>query len=119
MKNMAKIIAEEGSLKGLVLELQGGNEWLVGRDPDESQLVLGDPSVSRKHILLRSTPQGILLENVAESNPVFVNDEEIHAPQMLHHGDSVKIGNGYYRFYAEEAARVEDLELPPHRGRGA
>ena len=46
----ARFIAEEGLLKGLILPLEEGNEWIIGRDPDACQLLLEDPAASRKHL---------------------------------------------------------------------
>lgn len=102
----AKLVAEEGSLKGLVLSLEDGDQWVIGRDPDACQLLIEDPSASRKHLICRTTPKGILVENLSETNPVQVNDEEIKEPRLLQNGDAVKIGAGTFRFYAEAAAHL-------------
>ena len=97
----AKLVAEEGVLKGLVLSLEDSNQWVIGRDPDACQLLIEDPSTSRKHLICRATAQGIELENLSSSNPVQINEEEVKAPRLLQNGDSVKIGNGVFRFYAD------------------
>jgi type III secretion system YscD/HrpQ family protein len=97
----AKLIAEEGMLKGLVLPLEGGDEWVIGRDPESCQLLLEDPSASRKHLLCRKTEQGITLENLSSTNPVEVNDEVLSGERLLHEGDMIRIGSGMYRFLLE------------------
>lgn len=102
----AKLVAEEGSLKGLVLSLDDGDQWIIGRDPDACQLLVEDPSTSRKHLVCRTTPKGILVENLSQTNPTEVNDEEVKTPRLLHNGDSVKIGDGIFRFYADAAAQL-------------
>ncbi len=104
----AKLVAEEGIQKGLILSLDEGNEWIIGRDPDACQLLIEDPSTSRKHLLCRKTPEGIFLQNLSSTNPVSINEEEIHEPRLLHNGDVVKIGSGLYRFYSEEEAQLLD-----------
>lgn len=109
---VAKLVAEEGNLKGLVLSLDEGNEWIIGRDPDACQLLIEDPSASRKHLLCRSTSEGIVLENLSATNPVQVNDEEVKEPRLLQNGDAVKIGSGLFRFYAEAAAQLIKDEAP-------
>jgi len=111
----AKLVAEEGILKGLTLSLEDGDQWVIGRDPDACQLLVEDPSASRKHLICRATPEGILVENLSETNPVQVNEQEVKKPRLLHNGDAVKIGDGTFRFYTEDAAQViknEDTELP-------
>lgn len=106
----AKLVAEEGIQKGLVLSLDEGNEWVIGRDPDACQLLIEDPSASRKHLLCRKTSEGIFLQNLSSTNPVSINDEEVFEPRLLHNGDLVKIGSGLYRFYSEEEAQLLDQE---------
>lgn len=104
----AKLVAEEGIQKGLVLSLDEGNEWVIGRDPDACQLLIEDPSTSRKHLLCRRTPDGFFLQNLSSTNPVSINDEEVQEPRLLRNGDLVKIGAGLYRFYSEDEAQLLD-----------
>lgn len=94
----ARLVAEEGILKGLILPLEEGDQWVVGRDPDACQLLLEDPAASRKHLLLRKSSEGIVLENLSKTNPVEVNNEELISPRILQDGDMVKIGSGIFRF---------------------
>jgi type III secretion system YscD/HrpQ family protein len=102
----AKFVAEEGEMKGLTLSLEAGDEWVIGRDPEACQLLIEDPSASRKHLVCRASPEGIVVENLSETNPVEVNDEAVKEPRLLKNGDSVKIGNGIFRFYTEGEAQV-------------
>lgn len=102
----AKLVAEEGTLKGLVLSLEDGDQWVIGRDPDACQLLVEDPSTSRKHLICRTTPEGILVENLSTTNPTQINNEEVTEPRLLQNGDAVRIGDGIFRFYAEAAAHL-------------
>lgn len=104
----ARFVAEEGILKGLVLSLENGSEWIIGRDPELSQLLVEDPAASRRHVLCRITTAGTVIENLSETNPVQVNEEPINGPQLLHQGDSVSIGNSIFRFYSDLTAHVDD-----------
>ncbi|CAM0116763.1 type III secretion system inner membrane ring subunit SctD [Rhabdochlamydiaceae symbiont of Dictyostelium giganteum] len=92
------LIAEEGPLAGLNLNLEEGVEWIVGRDPDEVSIVLEDPMVSRKHAVLRLTPEGFTLENLSHVNPVMRNGVEVLDPISLFEGDLIQIGNTLFRF---------------------
>lgn len=111
----AKLIAEEGSLKGLTLTLENGSQWVIGRDPEECQLLIEDPLASRKHLVCRTTPEGILVENLSTTNPIEVNAEQLNTPRLLQNGDKLKIGGGIYRFQSngEEmaAAKDDDFEI--------
>jgi len=44
----AHFIAEEGPLAGLILNLDRGEEWIIGRDPDEADFVVEDGKISKK-----------------------------------------------------------------------
>lgn len=103
----AKLVAEEGILKGLVLPLEDGEQWVIGRDPDACQLLLEDPAASRKHLLCRKSPEGIILENLSKTNPVEVNNEELLSPRVLQNGDTVKIGSGMFRFSLDTSKSPE------------
>src|SRR4051812_1997055 len=97
---MAEFVAEEGALKGLVLALNEGEMWTIGRDPDSSDLIVEDPKVSRKHLICHKTPEGFVLENLSLTNPTKVNDQVLIEPILLHDGDKITIGNTVFHFYA-------------------
>lgn len=108
---VAKLIVEEGDLKGLSLSLEGGDTWTIGRDPDDCQFVIEDPLVSRKHLIVHRTPEGFLIENLSITNPVQINDEEMgDQPRLLQQGDTLKIGNELLRFYEDSAAHILEDE---------
>lgn len=105
----AKFVAEEGSLKGLELPLENGDSWIIGRDPEVCQLLIEDPSVSRKHLLCTKSDEGFVVENLSETNKVFVNDEEITEPRLLQDSDFLKVGSSSYRFYDNAQDDIFDL----------
>ncbi len=96
----AKFIAEDGPLKGLELPLEDGTSWIIGRDPEFCQLLVEDASVSRRHVLCTKSDDGIIVENLSETNKTYINDQEIVNPQLLQDSDFLKIGSGSFRFYA-------------------
>lgn len=107
------LIAEEGTLAGLTIRLEEGEEWVLGRDPDFSTQVLEDPMVSRKHVICRHTTEGYVLENLSSVNPATQNGKVITEPVLLHEGDIIQIGNTFFRFslhtpVSEIPAEVEE-----------
>ncbi len=104
----ATFVAEDGTLKGLVLSLDEGSEWTIGRDPEESSLLIEDPLASRKHLFCRSSPEGIIAENLSQTNPVLLNNEEFSEPRLLKNGDRLKIGSCIYRFKDGNPTEIED-----------
>lgn len=111
---VATLIAEEGILKGLVLTLDEveGSEWIIGRDPDESSLLIEDPLASRKHLLCRLTEEGIVVDNLSQTNPVLLNEVEITEPTLLKNGDTLQIGGCTYRFH-DHVTDEEILNIEP------
>lgn len=113
------LIAEDGPHKGLVLNLEDGDEWIIGRDPDAAVFVLEDSTVSRKHARLTKKPDGIFLKNLSRVNPTLVNDEEHSEQLMLKDGDRIQIGNTTFIYkQGEEEHKTPydnifgDLEMP-------
>lgn len=99
----ARLVAQEGPLKGLVLSFdEEGNSWVVGRDPTSCQLLIEDPKVSRKHLLCYRTEEGIYIDNMSNSTPVMVNGQVIERATPLCDGDEVVIGSCLYRFQEGE-----------------
>lgn len=97
----AHLIAEEGPLRGLVLNFEEGEDWIIGRDPDIADFVIEDSTVSRKHARITKTPQGIFLQNLSRVNPVLINEEEHAERTLLKEGDRVQIGNHTFLFSEE------------------
>ena len=104
------LIAEEGPLAGLILRFEDGNEWVIGRDPDEVALVLEDPMVSRKHVICRKAAEGYLLENLSAVNPATQNGKIITEPVLLQEGDIIQVGNTFFRF-TERRPEAESAPL--------
>ena len=69
------------------------------------------PVVSRRHLLVRATPEGIIIENLSETNPAVVNEEEMDdKPRLLQNGDLIKIGKELLRYYEDASAHVLEKE---------
>ncbi|MES2345633.1 MAG: type III secretion system inner membrane ring subunit SctD [Chlamydiota bacterium] len=92
------LIAEEGPLAGLIIRFEVGNEWSLGRDPDIAGIVLEDPMVSRKHVVVRLTHEGYLLENLSAVNPATQNGMVITDAILMHEGDIIQIGSTFFHF---------------------
>ncbi len=108
----AYLIAEEGPLSGLIVRFEQGEEWILGRDPDESGQVLEDPMVSRKHVICRLTPEGYLLENLSAVNPATQNGKVITEPVLLREGDIIQVGSTFFRFTEQEPVTALPTEYP-------
>lgn len=110
----AFLVAEEGPFAGMIIRLDEGDEWILGRDPDVCFQVIEDPMVSRKHLILRIEEDAIVVENLSAVNPASVNGAPIEEPIALSEGDMLKIGSGIFRFTEkapkERVATEEETE---------
>jgi type III secretion system YscD/HrpQ family protein len=101
----AHLIAEEGPLRGLILNLEEGDEWILGRDPEKATFVIEDDTVSRRAVRLTRDPEGIHLENLSRVNPTLVNDEQVEGSVLLKEGDRVQVGHTVFLFSEREAEK--------------
>lgn len=106
----AQFIAEGGPLKGLVLALDEGDEWIMGRDIDQCNLLIEDLTASRRHLLCRKTEEGYFIENLSETHPVLVNGKTLENAYLLQEGDLIKVGSSFFRFYQQSIEDQEFLE---------
>lgn len=103
-----KLVAVEGPLKGAVFSFEEGEEWVIGRDPEQSQIVMDEPEVAPRHILAKKTPEGIQIENLSMTNPILVNNRVIEKPEVLKEGDTVQIGHNTFTYSKAEGEEHHD-----------
>ncbi|MBS0629834.1 MAG: type III secretion system inner membrane ring subunit SctD [Verrucomicrobia bacterium] len=108
------LIAEEGPLAGTTIVFEegaGDNVWSLGRDPETSDVLLEDPMVSRRHAIVRLTPEGFIFENLSTVNPATQNGMVIADPVLLKEGDILQIGSTFFNF--TEIPPEQDVLPPP------
>jgi transcriptional regulator with GAF, ATPase, and Fis domain len=112
-----RLLATAGPLKDSTIPLPDG-EVTLGREPTCTIPVV-DPSVSRKHCLLRSEDGRFLIKDLGSRNQTMVNGVAVKE-QWLRHGDEIALGDSAFLFLTEEesrqvpASRVEfDESHPP------
>jgi pSer/pThr/pTyr-binding forkhead associated (FHA) protein len=107
-----RIIAEGGPYDGRVYELTAA-EIAVGRAVD-NDVVLDDPSLSRKHArLYRRGPGQLEIEDLGSSNGSYINERKI-GRGLFHAGDTVRFGELSFRVEGESIGRTSDVpnEIP-------
>jgi hypothetical protein len=96
-----------------------GVEIAIGRE--DSDLVLEDPEVSRRHAVLRRSGASVVVEDLNSTNGTFVNGERIRGPITVGAGDQVRVGRTTLEI--ESDRRPEDtmvsIPLPPDQIRSA
>src|SRR5262249_23014065 len=92
-----------GPSKDQIIPLPEG-EATIGRDPANVVAII-DPSVSRKHCLLRPEEDGrFLIRDMESRNGTLVNGVPVKE-QWLRHGDEIATGDSVFLFLVEEEIR--------------
>ena len=111
-----RLLVIAGPSKDLTIPLPDG-EATIGRDPTSAVAVI-DPSVSRKHCLLRREDTRFQIKDLESRNGTLVNGVAVK-DQWLRHGDEIATGDSVFVFLVEEderaapASRVEFEESHP------
>jgi FHA domain-containing protein len=74
----------------------------LGRDPT-CDLVLNDERCSRRHAVVETTPDGLVVRDAGSANGVFVNGKKIER-SALRTGDLLRVGEVILEVLAEESA---------------
>ena len=99
-----RLFALSGPLKDSTIPLPEG-EVTLGRDPTNTVAVI-DPSVSRRHCLLRREDDGrFQIRDMDSRNGTLVNGLTVRE-QWLRHGDEIAIGDSVFIFLLEEQERT-------------
>jgi transcriptional regulator with GAF, ATPase, and Fis domain len=105
-----RLVVVSGPLKDSTIPLPEG-EISIGRDPSNT-IAITDPSVSRRHCLLRWHEGRFQVRDLESRNGTQVNSNGVEE-QWLQHGDEIAVGNSTLVFLLEEekllpaASRVE------------
>jgi len=90
MPNLVVLKAPDGRAPGEKISLPA-HSTTIGRDPAESQLVLPQGAISRKHARIFVNNETWYVEDLGSRNKTFVNNREIASPTALKNNDDIKI----------------------------
>jgi hypothetical protein len=79
-------------------EIAVGETLVVGRDP-AANLVLGDPSISRRHVELRRERDGWSIADLGSTNGTYVNGWRVDRARLAP-GDVLALGDVRLRWYS-------------------
>ena len=97
-----RLLVIAGPSKDSTIPLPDG-EATIGRDPTNI-VPLVDPSVSRKHCLLRPEDGRFQIRDLDSRNGTLVNGEAVKE-QWLRHGDEIATGDSVFLFLVEDDER--------------
>jgi pSer/pThr/pTyr-binding forkhead associated (FHA) protein len=71
----------------------------IGRDPG-SDIVPSDSQISRQHAEICRQGNEFVITDLGSTNGTFINnDVRLSAPQVLQHGDKVRVGTTTFSFH--------------------
>jgi len=110
----SRLIVRTGPSPGMVFDLTKEITTL-GRDV-ATDIVVGDPEVSRQHARLTRTPGGYVLEDLGSTNGVFVNGERLDSPRVLNPGDLIGLSEKVTLTFEMSAPEAAQTVLSPAAG---
>ena len=107
-RRLVQIRVVEGEDKGASCQL-AGSKYFLGTGA-ENCIALKDTAVSRKHISLKRTDNGLLVEDLGSTNGTFLNDVRIHKA-LWSPGNRMRIGTTELVMEFEE----ETVDVPVYK----
>jgi len=91
-----------------------GDLILIGRSPEECQIIIPGQSVSRKHAQILLEAGRYSIEDLRSRNKTYVNNVEVEAPtrRVLKHDDRVKICDFVFQFQDDAVKSTPVRDLP-------
>ena len=115
------LVVSGGIWDGLTIELTP-RPRVIGRGTN-SDIIIEDPTVSRRHALIIETPRGVALRDLHSRNGTYVNDRNIGpGERLLKNGDRIRLAASMITLVVkQEAARAVALNADSlgHQGEGA
>jgi pSer/pThr/pTyr-binding forkhead associated (FHA) protein len=108
---MATLIFETGPRAGERIDIDG--EVVIGREG--AQLDIDDPEISRRHVAVRSTADGLELEDLGSTNGTHVDGRLIAGVVALRDGARVALGETEFTVAlpAAQATRIRERAADP------
>jgi len=115
MTNIYKLIIQSGTGMGTEYPLEK-SELFLGRDQN-SDLVINDPEVSRRHLRLVLDGATYRIEDLGSTNGTFIHGQRLTAPALLKPGEVITLGEKIVLHY-EVASSDPNATMVVQRGAG-
>jgi pSer/pThr/pTyr-binding forkhead associated (FHA) protein len=105
---MLTLIFDNGPLAGHRIEV--GSGLVLGRE--EADVVIDDPSVSRRHAVIRPLQDGLEIEDLDSLNGTWVNGRRIAGATGLAPGDRVRLGDSSFEVASRRTLASPTVATP-------
>ncbi len=99
----------EGGAGAIGREYHLAQSCSIGRGED-CEVVIPDPSVSRRHARLEKTEAGYVLKDLGSANGTWVGDKRA-TETLLDHLDRFRVGGTVLEFFRDDDAQGDELEM--------
>lgn len=103
------LIAQSGPLEGQRWKIK--SDLILGRDPT-CDIMIPMRQVSRQHVRISLTPNGVLIEDLGSKNGTYLNGILIQEPMLLNDGDEVQISLAQHFIFLSSDATMPLEGLP-------
>ncbi len=109
---VAPVTAAAPSQRHPIVDIDGqrylltGPVTIIGRG-SEADIILDDPGVSRKHLEIRVTPDGVIATDLGSTNGTFVEGHQITAATLVD-GNTITLGRSRILFWTGAADDADD-----------
>lgn len=91
------LTVSKGPMRGVGFRLSRQPQ-VIGRDP-RVDIVMRDPHLSRRHVEIRLTDEGVALKDLGSTNGTWVNGDRSTGVTRLSDGDVIRLGRTELRFH--------------------
>ncbi len=98
MEATVEVIRDGSSVRSIPIPY--GSSLIFGRSP-KCQVAIDDPSLSRRHLMVKYDESGLMVTDMRSSNGTFVNGIQVHS-QHLKGGDLISLGYVILRVQTRE-----------------
>ena len=102
-------IAQAGPLEGHRWKIK--SDLLLGRD-ETCDIVIPMRQVSRQHMRIHPTPNGVLIEDLGSKNGTYLNGLLLQEPALLNDGDEVQVSLAQHFIFLSSDATMPLEGLP-------
>jgi pSer/pThr/pTyr-binding forkhead associated (FHA) protein len=99
-----QLVCLQGKERGQRFLLRPGTTLVIGRDPGEHGLLIGDLLASRRHAAIHTLEQHVEIEDLKSANGTRVNGKILDQRVTMLHGDILTVGHSSFVL---EDARVQ------------
>jgi pSer/pThr/pTyr-binding forkhead associated (FHA) protein len=93
---------QQGSNAGKEIKVSAA-KYIIGRE-EGCALRINNEAISRKHCVILTTENEVVVRDLNSRNGTFVNDEKVNGEAVLLHGDILKVGPLPFEMIIEQSA---------------